>query len=336
MGVTRITAPTAWTRRMPVAPAGDGLRTLYGMYDVRPETEITGTLTLPTEQNGPMKVFAFGDVTLDGAAIVPAYACRTLILLFKSLTVAGAASTISMAGKGAIESASWPVYDLSFPQSVDLASEAMTYREIQRQIRANGFFPGDPVLWREWRSLVAADITPGTAIITAAGCGAAGSRPHARDNDIGSYPGGTGAKGPGGGASGSATHGYMTDSWGGLGEKGFPWRGGFGGQSAGAGAAGLSAQALKATTSDPTLLLGHPGGVLIVGVLGDVVVGPGLTITASADATGLVGGYGGPGGGRAALYYGGALTGTPTLAAAGVSNGGAGYCDVATFAAMGL
>lgn len=327
-----------WSQRMSVVPSGNSLAQLYSMYNGRPETNITGALTLPSLLDGPIQVYAFGDTTLNGATITLNNRCRGAILLFKSLTCVTAASTIHMQGKGAMEAGAWPLYDLTFPVSVDLQSSALSFRQISAMIRENGWFPGDPVLWSDLKSLVTATINPGATILQATSCGSGGGPVIIKaDSSAGGSVGAAATKGTGGGAGGG-WYGYDgSGGWisaGGRGEKGKPWRGGIGGRAGGYGGVGDGGSPSAVPTATPP-------GIVIVGVLGNVVCGPGLIIQANADNNAANTRDGGQGGGLAKLIYGGTLTGTPTIQANGAtpsggSAGGAGTADSSTFAALAL
>jgi hypothetical protein len=327
----------AWAQAIPVGQPGGNLAVLKELYDKRTETSFAGTVALASALNGPIQVHRFGDVALNGATVTVQNKCRGALLIFDSLTVTGSASSIHMNGKGAVD-VDWEDYDLSIPQVLSLSSDKASLAAILKMIRSNGWFVGDPQLWKDLSGLSTGAITPGQLIVDKTQLGAGGLGVLGVGNTGPNYVrmgnnGGAGAKGPGGGSSPCmSTNDNYTILTAQSGEGGRSWRGGFGGD--------VWSNTFK---SGRDLRNSEPGGLLIVAVLGALTVGPGLTISANGVNNAVRGG--GPGAGRVLLLTGGAVTGTPTLQAnggAGVpiygynTNGGAGATTQSTLAAWGL
>jgi hypothetical protein len=326
-----------WLQNISVGQSGNNLAVLKELYDKRAETSLTGTVTLASTLNGPMQVYRFGDVTLNGATVTVQNKCRGAFLIFDSLTVTGSASAIHMNGKGATD-VDWEDYDLSVPQVLSLSSDKISLAATLKMIRANGWFVGDPQLWRDLSGLVTGAITPGQLIVDKLQLGAGGTGFLGAGITGPNYVrvgtnGGAGAKGPGGGSSPCmSTNDNYTILTAQSGENGRSWRGGFGGD--------VWTNTFK---SGRDLRNTEPGGLVIVAVLGALAVGPGLTISANGVNNAVRGG--GPGAGRAMLLTGGAVTGTPTIQANGggspacysySTNGGAGATTQSTLSAWGL
>ncbi|GFK96004.1 hypothetical protein NNJEOMEG_03878 [Fundidesulfovibrio magnetotacticus] len=305
----------SWSASLGVSSAGDKLAKLAALYDKRPETTLSGAFAVPAIENGPVAVARFGDLTLNGATITTDKRCNGLFLLCDSLTVTGAASVIHMDHTRANRAFDPADADCSIPASLVLSSRFLPLAGLLAMIRQKNIFVGDPQFWLEMAPLVTCTITPGPYLSRNSLCGAA-------QNNYANV-GNAGTGGPGG-AGGSRI---------GWGERGRWCRGGYGNDYYG-----------TAYHNPETLLaMSNPGGFVVVAVIGNVTVGPGLTIHADGGPTSGVD-CSGAGGGLARLLHGGTLTGSPTVrAAAGAGGGGtygvaggAGFAGASGFTAFGL
>ena len=355
--ITRLRAPTAWTKQW---GPGIALANLYALYDSAGDVTISAETSLPSVLNGPGVVHRFGALTVTTLLHAAVNRCRHAVLLCDSLTM-GAAGEISMSGKGAAGHAGLVDQDLVIPSAINFSGKHTSFAAFCAWLRANKYSIFDPNLYASplpGMGDVLADYAawPGagaTPIITAAGCGAGGAGTSAGiagpSGGSGEYlsngfAGSAGTTGPGGGGGGAA---YAYDdtgvaNYGGRGGPGRIWGGGqrgLGGIGVARGVAATGQDADPYGQGSPV-----PGGVLIIIVRGNVSLAAGHAITAAGIADSTTYG-GGVGGGAAGLYYGGTLTGTPNMSAPGAiaatggsatgGAGGAGHTESRTFAQMG-
>lgn len=296
-----------WSHVLTLSQAGDNLAKLAALYNKRPETSISGALSIPTLMDGPVQMAVWDkDVTLNGATITASNKCRGLFCVFTgNLTVTGSASKIHMDGMGST-GVDWAAKSLGIPSTLEMSSSSMTQDAVLALIRSSGRYVGDPQFWADLSPLVTGTLSYDTGLIAdPALCGAAGA--------VGGA-GGAGSRGTGGGSGGSTTRG----------SAGVWWRGGFGAGS---------------NQSGGDYRVGSPAGIVVVAVLGALTVGPGFTVSAN----GAVATNGGAGGGRSLLLTGGTVTGSPTVQANGAASGGTasaaggvGTATASTLAAWGL
>jgi len=356
--------------QMPFAPglglnSSQSLANLFNLYNYwqgqQPLT-ISSATNLPTVQDGPIQVFKVGNLTVN-STLGFSNRCRGGILLCDSLTM-GASGVITAPG-GAAGSSKWLNQDILIPPNAVFTGKNTSWAQFQAWIAANNFFIFDPTLLAlgyPGMGDIQANPTAwpgnGTAIISAAGCGAAvfGLSGTAGSTTTG-YSGTAGTNGPGaggesggggqlglftgpgrvwGGGSGSAGSGNISpDPWGGYGGR-------VGGLATSGGAGNPSGNNVPASNGT--------GGILLVFSRGPVSLTSGHLLTApgmpgESDTQYNYPGGGGSGGGKVGLYYEGTLTGTPNLTAPGGAggsgrwgtggSGGAGQTEAKPFSAMG-
>lgn len=333
---------------MPWAPGTN----MSGLFNLYPSLgDVTLTADLATTLDGPMQVFRFGALTINTSRTVT-NRCRGAVILCDSLTM-GATGYLSMTGKGAAGSPKWVNQDIIVPSSALFSGRYADKAAFFSYLAATGYFAFDPTLMAcppPGMGDTIADYTSwpgrGTSIISAAGCGAGTSYVYAGhfvDDTSYSEPGYAGNAGsfaPGGGGGGgfSVTQaGSYSGAYGGQGGAACVWSGGD---------CGIGSSATNYISKAGANALnfgagyGAPGGVLIIIVRNNVTLTSGHVISANGVIY-PVSYCGGPGGGFAGLFYGGTLTGTPSIVASaaatagGGGNGGQGAVRVASFATMG-
>jgi|GEM_PF-6869568 len=321
-------------------------------------------LVLPNMEDGPITISRFGTLEINGP-FTKQYRDRGWCLLCDDL-VLGAAARPHMDGKGAAGSSKWAIQDITIPSAITLSGHRTHYDDFADWLRENGYAIFDPSLYTSplpSMGDISADYASwpsrGSAIVSAAGCGAATSRRVASYEgshtpaDVTGPTGNAGTAAPGGAGGGGGYIGRVTNGWtrpcvGSVGSRGFPWGGGIGG-AAGyipgnestyyAGVVTLNTY-IGAIDGDPYSVItsSRPGGVLIILVRRNITAASGHSITASATTENIGGGHGG---GRAFIARGGSLSGTLNMAANGGSAasycgpGGAGAVTSTTLAAMG-
>jgi hypothetical protein len=315
---------------------GVNLANLFNLYDSRGDVTIGAATSIPTTLDGPIQVVRYGTLTVN-AALTASQRCRGLIILSDARST-GAAGSISMTARGAAGTKNWAVdRDIFVPQSITFTGRNTSYADFLKWIRQTGYCIFDPTLyacpppgmgdvtcdWATW--------TPyGSTIISVAGCGA-GAAPGS--NTYANFtPGGAGSNAPGGGGGGCG-EGGASGGWGGPGR---PWGGGPGGggglaRSADAygGFGGLGDWGGGGAGNPPGPGAGiGTGGVLLEFCRGNASFTAGHSITANGSngGSGTCGG-GGSAGGVAGFFFGGSLTGTPNLSAAGGPAGGGANID---------
>jgi hypothetical protein len=321
---------------------------LYNYWQGQQSLTISSATNLPTVQDGPIQVFKVGALTVN-AALGFSNRCRGGILLCDSLTM-GASGIITAPG-GAAGSSKWLNQDILIPNNAVFTGKNTSWAQFQAWIAANGFFLFDPTLLAlgyPGMGDIQANPTAwpgnGTAIISAAGCGApgaAGANGAPGGGGVGNVVQGSGGYGtsgaagapgrvwgggPGSGGAYQSTTSYLTptDQYGGPGGPGAGGGTGGAGNPAGAGGGGGNGT----------------GGVLFIICRGNVSLTSGHLLSANgASVSGGSGSGGGSGAGSISLFYLGTLTGTPNLTATGGGGGsptgGAGSTQVKTFSAMG-
>lgn len=331
---------------------------LFGLYQSKGDLTVSGATNLPSTLDGPIAAYRYNTLTVN-AALSVANRCRGLLLMCDTLVV-GAAGSISMTARGAVGNSAWANQDILVPINVKLSGQKTGFRDFVAWCSANNYAIFDPTLYAcpvPGMGDVQANYAawPGTApaIISAAGCGGglfgsngnAGSAGGTGSGGAGgSYSGYSGLSAPGrvwGGGPGSAGMGGCTfaphsaDLYGGIGGTSISSGGGGAGNPGGGGAGG----GLTGGTGT--------GGPLIIICRGNITLTAGHSITSNGSQGGggsANSGGGGSGAGSVFLSYGGALTGTPNLAATGGLGGagsqtggyagGAGSAQVKTFAQM--
>lgn len=353
-----------WTQNIPV---GAGIFDLYpSLGDVNINS---GNVYVPTLLDGPIQVVRYGALTVGNSmALTASNRCRGLIVLCDSLTMPLNA-TVHMVGKGAKGNSGWPLYDLSVPASLSLSGGKMPFRDVADYFRQTGHFIGDPVLWAAPPKALgdsAGIITPGTLLMSAAGCGGGDYNSYAFIANPGATPGLTGSAGSSGGTGGGGSGGgYGNNTW--YGAKGRPWGGGPGGAGAyntgnmgtepdmWGGQGGISSGANASggagnPSGNNVPYASGTGGILIVICRGNVNIGSNCWIYADGlpgegTSNGACGA--GSGGGHVSIIHGGTLTNNGTIRAIGGAGGlpgnnnnyggagGAGSVVTKTFAQMG-
>lgn len=351
--------PKSWVQNVPLAIAGSSLRNLFALYPSRGDVTISTATNIDTLTDGPIQVVRYGALTVN-AAVSAANRCRGLCILCDSLAL-GAAGSLSMTGKGATGSPTWVRRDILVPLAIRLTGRKTTYRDFAAWLALHGYAIFDPTLFAcplPGQGDVIADYGAwsGTAIISNNGCGYGGS-----PSAVGSYgsvslarvstgfAGNNGSNAPGGGGSGGCyAYGANTGDAGGH-QVAFGGRGGYAAPWSG-GARGIGGNAVVGSDAYPYGgSTPGPGGVLLIIVRGNATLASGHALTANgiSDSTLYAGAVGG---GKVGLYYGGALTGSPNMAAAGAAaaytlaatgfvstggKGGDGHAETRTFSAMG-
>ena len=356
MAITRLSAKQPWVA---VWTPGVNLVNFYNLYDSKGDVTISVATSIPTTLDGPIQVARYGALTIN-AALTASQRCRGLIILSDARST-GAAGSVSMTARGAAGAKNWALdKDIFVPQSITFTGRNTSYADFLKWIRQTGYCIFDPTLyacpppgmgdvtcdWATW--------TPyGSTIISVAGCGT-GAAPGANTYMNGT-PGGAGSNAPGGGGGGCGENG-QSGGWGGQGR---PWGGGPGGgggpaRSADAygGFGGLGDWGGGGAGNPPGNGAGvGTGGILLELCRGNASFTAGHSITANGTngGSGTCGG-GGSAGGVAGFFFGGSLTGTPNLSAAGGpagsgvnvdgryksgSAGGAGSTQSKSFATMG-
>lgn len=341
MGYTRFKARESWTATW---TPGVNLANFYNLYDSKGNVTISTDTSISNALDGPIQVARYGAGIIN-AKLTLAQRGRGFIPLFDSLSM-GAAGSISINALGAIGTREWAATkDICVPQSIIFTGKNTSYADFLAWIRKTGYCIFDPTLyacppagmgdvqcdWATWTAY-------GSALISAAGCGAGGARKRGGGANSGANGnnGVAGVNAPGGGGGGgwySGGGGYTAD--GGQGGPAVPWSGGSPGLGSyeGFGTDGY-------LWGGPWIQSVRPGGVCFVFCRGNVTLTSGHLFSAngeSASSTYMAG----AGAGRIGLFYNGTLAGTFNGTASGggftswASNGGAGVADIKTFAQMG-
>ena len=347
-------------------PWGPGTN-LSGLFNLYPSLgDVTLAADLATTLDGPMQVFRFGALTINTARTVT-NRCRGAVILCDSLTM-GASGSFSMFARGAAGSAKWANQDILIPTSAVFSGKNTDRAAFLAYLAATGYFIADPTLFAcppSGLGDVVADYASwparGTAIVSAAGCGAMLSGLGAAGGSGTIVGGATGNAGYSGGTGGGGRGCYYyTIGFSGCGHQysgaGRVWGGGAGGGSTvddGApnglaadqyGGNGGYSYGAGAGNPDGAGQASGTGGVLIIICRGAVNIASGASLTAiGVDAAGNWGGNAGgsSGGGSVSLFYGGTYSNSGTMTAGGGGGyayggaGGAGSTQVKTFATMG-
>ena len=351
-----------------VMPWGPGTN-LSGLFNLYPSLgDVTLAADLPTDLDGPMKVFRFGSLTINTVRTVT-NRCRGAVILCDSL-IMGAAGAFSMTARGAAGSAKWANQDILVPTSAVFSGRNTDRAAFLAYLAATGNFAFDPTLFAcppPGMGDVVADYASwpgrGTAIISASGCGSGAQGAVASAWSTSSLivsngnTGGAGSGAPGGGGGGGVglyNDGipYTGGGAGGNGGPARPWASGPGGGRMWYRPSGKASDAGKFTDypgegyPDNNGIGVGPGslaGVLIIIVRGDVSLSSGHSLTSAGAASAA--GTGSSGGGYVGLFLGGALSGSPNImtpggsavSSSGITSGpgGAGSGISSTFSAMG-
>ena len=99
-----------WTAALSVG------KNIIDYYDTKGSVIISGATEIDNVEDGPIVVARYDILTLN-AVLTTKHRCRGLVVMCDTLVV-GASGGISMVGKGAKGSPSWPSYNISIPETV--------------------------------------------------------------------------------------------------------------------------------------------------------------------------------------------------------------------------
>ncbi|MBN8459517.1 MAG: cadherin-like domain-containing protein [Verrucomicrobia bacterium] len=307
----------------------------------------TGNINFGSVQDGDVVVKQFTNLTINaGHTVTTSNRCRGLVIYVNGdCTING---TLSMTARGANAN---PTLADSIPATgIRLARFKFGSNETLAASDLGGTGLGG--VGGAWRAAESQQlgIAGNGAIYTIAregGAGGAGRWDNTYQAAAPGYAGGTSANGTGGGGSGSVWSGGTS----GAGAQGTCYSGGAGGGAASNGRNGGSGQAYGGQGGKGEDYAGggagNPGGgggsagggpgsngtggLLVLGVKGNLVIGPSGSIRSEGSAGGTGGGTngGGSGGGRIIVLQAGSLTNTGVISAAG-GNGGHGGAGAIT------
>lgn len=345
-----------WTYTWTPGPA---LANLYALYPSLGDVTIATNTNLVTTEDGPVQVVRYENLTVN-AKLSTTKRCRGLLLLYRDINI-GSAGDISMTGRGAKGHGGWTADDLTMPVSVTISGKYGSARTVLKLIREQGWFIGDPNLWKNPPAALAAygvmaTINKGSVLVSSSGCGVGAAGVYNASTGQVGTTGGAGTSAPGGGGSGGM-EAQSPLSYSGYGGDAYPWGGGPGG---GGGLAVSSMLGAKGAIGGQPYCgkggyyygagAGNPAGNGSDSGVGGILIGIGtgnatLVSGAVVEADGMpgVGCGASSGGGRALLVCGGTLSNSGTIRANGGSTsgsyhggvGGAGAADTSTFSAMG-